>query len=127
MGKCNQIRLSNDVNKETMNGTKFPRTPNPEVRFEEWFPSTDHKLYDIGFVKVKGDNTSARYERYDAEYAYVHILYIINNVSRNGLIIRSYGIYTDTDSIFALGLSEYETRLALKKGKELKRKKRVKS
>ena len=82
----------------------------------------DEKCKDIGFKKVKDDQYSVTYERYNVRYRYIQVLDICHKRSGKH-IIQSY----DKDLFdkkrignTGVGLTYYETKLALKKMKKKK-------
>lgn len=86
------------------------------------FKSIDEKFEEIGFKKVADNNYRVRYERYDKKYQYTHVLDICHKKSGNH-IIQSY----DKEAVdkkykgnIGVGLTYYETKLALKKMKRKK-------
>ena len=86
------------------------------------FKNIDDKFKDIGFKKVKDDKYAVTYERYDTTYKYTQVLDICHK--KNGRhIIQSYDkdLY-DRKGIgnTGVGLTYYETKLALKKMKKKK-------
>lgn len=86
------------------------------------FKNIDDKFKDIGFKKVKDDKYTVTYERYDTTYKYIQVLDIRHKKSGRH-IIQSYdkGLF-DTKGIgnTGVGLTYYETKLALKKMKQKK-------
>lgn len=92
----------------------------PDVIFENfWGKSTDEKLYELGFVKVKDDQYGVTYQRYNSGYKYTQILSILHK-SIGGGIIQSYQEELNSDDLSNMvGLTIYETELALKKAKEI--------
>ena len=86
------------------------------------FKTTDEKLAEIGFVKVTENNYGACYQRENNEYNYTQRLDILHKKSGNHLIM-SYEEGTNKDKLNnVIGLTYYETKLAMKKYRELKRK-----
>lgn len=83
------------------------------------FKNVDEKFKEIGFIKVEETKYGAYYERYIEEYKYTQCLVLLHKSS--GIhIIQSYqkGINKDWFSNM-IGLSMYETKLALKKMKQM--------
>ena len=86
------------------------------------FKTLDDKFEDIGFRKVKDDKYAATYERYNEEFKYTQVLDILHKASGNH-IIQSYDKELfDTKMIgnTNVGLTYYETKLALKKMRKKK-------
>lgn len=86
------------------------------------FKNIDDKFKDIGFKKVKDDKYAVTYERYDTTYKYTQVLDIRHKKSGRH-IIQSYDKdLMDTKGIgnTGVGLTYYETKLALKKMKKKK-------
>lgn len=92
------------------------------------FKTIDEKFEEIGFKKVRDDNFVVSYERDktfysdNVKYGYIHVLDIVHKKSGNHLI-QSY----DKEAIdekytgnIGVGLTYYETKLALKKMKQKK-------
>ena len=80
----------------------------------------DKKFAPIGFVKVQDDKYGVCYEREDKTYKFTQVLYIGHKKSGRH-IIQSYDKDSrDTKGIgnTCVGLSYYETKLALKKMKK---------
>nr|DAM97942.1 MAG TPA: hypothetical protein [Caudoviricetes sp.] len=85
------------------------------------FKSTDKKLEEIGFKKVKEDKWAVVYERYNDIDKYMQVLTVVHKTDGNN-IIQSY----DKDTFdkhfmgnICVGLTGYETKLILKKMKQL--------
>lgn len=86
------------------------------------FKNIDEKFKDIGFKKVTDDQYAVTYERYNEKGKYIQVLDICHK--KNGRhIIQSYDkdLY-DRKGIgnTGVGLTYYETKLALKKMKKKK-------
>ena len=86
------------------------------------FKNIDEKFEDLGFKKVKDDQYAVTYERYNGKGKYIQVLDICHK--KNGIhIIQSYDkdLY-DRKGIgnTGVGLTYYETKLALKKMKKKK-------
>lgn len=86
------------------------------------FKNIDEKFKDIGFKKVTDDQYAVTYERYNGKGKYIQVLDICHK--KNGRhIIQSYDkdLY-DRKEIgnTGVGLTYYETKLALKKMKKKK-------
>lgn len=85
------------------------------------FKNIDKKFEEIGFVKIKENKYGVEYEREDKQYNYTQTLGIYHKASGNH-IIQSYDKnLEDTKGIgcACVGLTYYETKLALKKMKQL--------
>lgn len=93
------------------------------------FKSIDKKFEDIGFVKVKEDEYGVRYERKNDQYNYIQVLAILHKENGRHLIQSYDKDLFDTKLIgnTCVGLTYYETKLALKKMKRLGYNKRRKS
>jgi hypothetical protein len=92
------------------------------------FKRIDKKFEEIGFVKVKEDEYGVRYERKNEKYNYTQVLAIMHKKSGRH-IIQSYDKdLFDKDFIgnVCVGLTYYETKLALKKMRQLGYNRRVK-
>lgn len=90
------------------------------MKLLELFKTTDEKLKDIGFAKVKDDKYSATYERVDEKYGYTQVLVILHKASGRHLI-QSYDKELGDEKLIGntcVGLTYYETKLALKKMRE---------
>ena len=87
------------------------------------FKSVDEKLKGLGFVKVENDTKwGVSYERKIAEFGYIQRLDISHKASGKHLI-QSYEKGVNKDGFNnVVGLTYYETKLAMKKYKQLKRK-----
>lgn len=86
------------------------------------FKNIDDKFEDIGFKKVKDNEHIVSYERDNRPYAYTQVLDICHKKSGRH-IIQSYDKdLIDTKGIgnTGVGLTYYETKLALKKMKQKK-------
>lgn len=87
---------------------------------EQVIDRIDKKFAKIGFVKVQDDKYGVCYERENKTYKFTQVLYIGHKKSGRH-IIQSYdkNLY-DTKGIgnTCVGLSYYETKLALKKMKK---------
>ena len=84
------------------------------------FKSIDEKFKEIGFIKVSDDEYGVSYERKNDKYNYTQVLNILHKESGRH-ILQSY----DKDLFDAkgigntcVGLTYYETKLALKKMKQ---------
>ena len=84
------------------------------------FKSIDEKFEEIGFIKVQDDEYGVLYERKLDKYNYTQVLHIIHKRSGQH-IIQSYDKdLFDKKGIgnTCVGLTYYETKLALKKMKQ---------
>jgi hypothetical protein len=87
------------------------------------FKTVDEKLAEIGFVEVRGLKQfgvrCAKYERESTEYNYIHVVELMTK--QNGYhIIQSYQRDVNSEGFNnAVGLTMYETKLFLKKMKQL--------
>lgn len=84
------------------------------------FKSVDERLSDIGFVKTgESKQFGATYERINNEYGYVQCFDLLHKANGRHLI-QSYQKDINSDKFNnSVGLSIYETKLALKKMKQL--------
>jgi len=86
------------------------------------FKSVDQKFKDIGFNKIEDNDYVVEYERKNKQYGYTHKIVICHK--KNGRnIIQSYDkdLFDDKGiGNTCVGLSYYETKLALKKMKSKK-------
>ncbi len=86
----------------------------------KFFKSVDLKLKEIGFNKIREDQYGAEYEREDKEYNYIQKLSFYHKRSGRHLIL-SYEKQCNKDGYNnVVGLTGYETKLAIKKMKQLK-------
>lgn len=84
------------------------------------FKSVDEKFKEIGFTKVDDNDHIVSYVRYAKDYEYTQVLSICHKESGRH-IIQSYDKdLFDTKGIgnTCVGLTYYETKLALKKMKQ---------
>lgn len=82
----------------------------------------DNKFRKIGFIKIRENNHGVIYERYDCDFNYTQVLTILYKANGRH-IIQSYDKNLfDNKGIgnTAIGLTGYETKLALKKMKQLR-------
>lgn len=85
------------------------------------FKNIDKKFEEIGFIKVKENEYGATYERKNEKYNYTQVLAIIHKANGKH-IVQSYDKdLMDSKEIgnTCVGLTYYETKLALKKMKKL--------
>lgn len=83
------------------------------------FRTIDEKLYDIGFVKMSEDKYGAEYERENTKYGYIQTLSLPHKANGKHLI-QSYQKDVNKDGFNnVVGLTVYESKLALKKMKEM--------
>lgn len=83
------------------------------------FKNVDKKLAEIGFVKIKEDQYGASYERNMEQYHYVQSLDLLHKASGKHIIQSSQkGVNSDGLNNM-VGLTMYETKLALKKMKKM--------
>lgn len=85
------------------------------------FKNIDKKFEEIGFIKVREDKYGVSYERINTEYNFTQVL-DIGHKSNGNHIIQSYDKdLFDTKLIgnTCVGLTYYETKLALKKMKKM--------
>lgn len=87
------------------------------------FKSVDEKIKDLGFIKVRGDSIfGACYEREVTEFGYTQCLAIMHKASGRHLI-QSYQKGVNQDGFNnVIGLTYEETKLAMRKYRQLKRK-----
>ncbi len=83
------------------------------------FKSVDEKLEEIGFIKKREDKYGAEYERENFDFKYVQKLSFYHKQNGKHLIL-SYEKQCNKDGYNnVVGLTAYETKLALKKMKKL--------
>ena len=84
------------------------------------FKSVDEKLKDIGFTKINDNDYRVSYVRYVDDYKYTQVLEICHKKSGRHLIQSYDKDLFDTKGIgnTGVGLTYYETKLALKKMKQ---------
>lgn len=86
------------------------------------FKTTDERLADLGFVKIEENKHGVRYERVHHIFGYTHSLDIMHKRSGKHLI-QSYEKGVNSDKYNnCVGLTELESKLILKKLKEMKKK-----
>lgn len=90
------------------------------------FKSVDDKLSDLGFAKIMDEDADdfygVSYARYIQEYGYNQRLDIMHKASGRHLI-QSYQEDTNSDGYNnVVGLTYKETKLAMKKYRQMKRK-----
>lgn len=86
------------------------------------FTSADKELEKLGFVKEDEDEKEAYYVKYEDKYEYHHVLFITHKVDGEHLII-SYEKELNSDGLNNCnGLTYKETKAAMKKYREMKRK-----
>jgi len=84
------------------------------------FKSIDEKFEELGFIKTREDKYGADYEREITEYDYIQKLSFVHKQSGRHLM-QSYEKECNKDGYNnVVGLSGYETKLALRKMKQLK-------
>jgi hypothetical protein len=83
------------------------------------FKNVDKKFSEIGFVKIKEDEFGATYERENEKFNFVQTLDLLHKQSGKHLIQSSEkGVNTDGFGNM-VGLTMYETKLALKKMRQM--------
>ena len=86
------------------------------------FKTVDEKFEEIGFTKIKEDKYGATYERLNKKYNYTQVIALLHK--RSGFhIVQSYDKdLFDTKIIgnTCVGLTMYETKLCIKKMKEMR-------
>ncbi len=85
------------------------------------FKTVDEKFKEIGFEKIAENEYGATYEKIIQEHDYVHVIHL--GRKRSGFhLIQSYdkGLYDEkyTGNV-GVGLTMYETKLCLKKMKQM--------
>ena len=79
----------------------------------------DDKIEELGFAKVEETKYGALYERYNTQFHYTHVVYIINKASGRH-IIQSYDKESSSvDGSLSVGLTYLEMKLFTKKMKQL--------
>lgn len=83
------------------------------------FKKVDTKLKEIGFAKTKENEYGVSYERKDEKYNYIQVLDLLHKASGRHLI-QSYQKDVNKDGFNnVVGLTAYETKLALKKMRQI--------
>lgn len=85
----------------------------------KFLKSTDKKLEEIGFKKVNENSYRVSYEKYIAEYGYIHAIDIVHKQTGNHLILSYEKGINKSELNNSVGLTGYETKLILKKMKEI--------
>lgn len=86
------------------------------------FKSVDERLKDLGFIKLDEDNFGVSYVKDVKKYGFRQRLDIMHKASGKHLI-QSYQEGTNSDGFNnVVGLSYEETKLAMKKYRQLKKK-----
>lgn len=83
------------------------------------FKSVDEKLEDLGFIKTREDEYGASYERKNTEYDYTHKVDIDHKESGEHIILSYVPDCIGTTGHAEIGLTDYETKLFLKKMKQI--------
>lgn len=79
----------------------------------------DNRLKDIGFIKIEEDGHGALYERKNEEYSYIQRLDLMHK-NNGSHVIQSYQKNVNSDGFNnMIGLTMYETKLAIKKMKRM--------
>lgn len=85
------------------------------------FKTIDKKFEEIGFIKIKENEYGALYERLNGDFKYTQSLHLLHKAS--GLhIIQSYDKNLFDEKRIGntcVGLTMYETKLCLKKMKQM--------
>lgn len=82
----------------------------------------DKKLLKLGFVKLEENEHGAIFEREEKEFNYIHVVDIMKKKSKKHLIF-SYDKKVNEDYFNnAVGLTYEETKLFMKKYRQIKRK-----
>lgn len=83
------------------------------------FKNIDEKFKEIGFTKVEENKYGATYEKQVTEFKYTQVIDIMHKASGNHLI-SSYEKEVNKNGFNnVVGLTAYETKLALKKMKKI--------
>jgi hypothetical protein len=87
----------------------------------KFFKTVDEKFEEIGFRKIEESFYGATYVRYSAEFKYTQILDLVHKSSGRHLIQSYDRDLMDTKKIgnTCVGLSMYETKLCIKKMKQM--------
>lgn len=79
------------------------------------FKSVDEKLSEIGFEKIYESDSGADYEKYVGGFNFVHKVSIVRKSSGKHLLCA----YAPNTGYIGIGLTVYETKLFLKKMKQM--------
>lgn len=92
-----------------------------EVYKMKLFKNIDERLSDVGFIKTKDDKYGASYERkvIGNGYSYIQNLDLVHKADGNHLIQSSQKEVNSDGFNNMVGLSMYESRLALRKMKQM--------
>lgn len=82
---------------------------------------TDRKLEKLGFKKIRESKYGVTYERYNEEYSYTQAIEIYEKASGEHMIISYQSGVNANGYNNAVGLTYRETKLVMKKYRELKR------
>lgn len=84
------------------------------------FKSTDDKLREIGFKKIVDSEYVVSYERQCSGCGFTHVLEIYHKKNGHHIVISYDKDLLDSNSIgnISVGLTYYETKLAMRKMKE---------
>lgn len=85
------------------------------------FKSVDEKFAEIGFAKVREDEFGIEYERYNEKYGYRQALVLLHKQSGKH-IMQSYDRDLMDEKLtgnIGIGLTMHETKLCLKKMKQM--------
>lgn len=84
------------------------------------FKSIDDKFEEIGFEKIQDNGYAVEYQRYNTEHDFTHVITILHKANGKHLIQSYDRNLFDAECIGCtnVGLSYYETKLALKKMKQ---------
>ena len=79
------------------------------------FKNVDKKFSEIGFVKIKEDQYGASYEREDKQHNFIQTLDLLHKANGKHIIQSSQKAINADGFNNMVGLTMYETKLALKK------------
>ena len=83
------------------------------------FKSTDKKLEELGFIKVREDEYGVTYEKIISEYNYTHVIDICHKENGQHIILSYEKDINKNGLNNTVALTGYEAKLILKKMKEL--------
>lgn len=86
----------------------------------KFFKSTDEKFKEIEFIKIREDEYGATYEKIISKYNYTHVIDICHKENGQHIILSYEKEINKSGLNNCVGLTAYETKLVLKKMKELK-------
>lgn len=85
----------------------------------KFFKNTDEKLEEIGLIKTRENEYGVTYEKLISEYNYTHVIDICHKKNGRHIIISYEKDVNKNGLDNAVALTGYETKLILKKMKEI--------